>query len=110
MTRLTPNSFHAPSSALTLLLVTIVVGTTAAVPAIEPPIDMLPTGAMARFGNSQFRHPGPIHSSVMSADGARLATLSTRVLQVLDLKTGRPTFKVRLTDPVDFGIPDLTFS
>jgi RNA polymerase sigma factor (sigma-70 family) len=48
----------------------------------------LPPGALRRYGDGTFRHPGGIRTSALSADGKRLATASDRTVLVLDTTTG----------------------
>jgi RNA polymerase sigma factor (sigma-70 family) len=73
--------------------------------------DTLPPGAVRRFGDDRFRHPGHIVNSALSPDGKRLVTVSPELLQVMDVETGRSLVRVRL-DLSDghFGTPDIVFS
>src|SRR5439155_10359898 len=66
-----------------------------ATPAATDP-DALPPGAVRRFGDDRFRHPGHLINSAMSADGKRLATASPYLLQIMDAETGRPLRRIRI--------------
>jgi RNA polymerase sigma factor (sigma-70 family) len=73
--------------------------------------DALPPGAVCRFGDDRFRHPGHVINSAMSPDGKRLATFSTQLLQIMDAETGRPLRRVRLDlETGHFSTPDIVFS
>lgn len=78
-------------------------------PAAEP--EALPAGALRRFGDDRFRHPGRVITSAMSPDGKRLATISSRVLQITDAETGHPLRRIPLDlDNGHFSTPGLAFS
>src|SRR5262245_4312877 len=59
-------------------------------PAVDAFGDPLPTGALARFGNSRFRHGGELYALAFTADGTGLVGVGTQwANQVWDVATGR---------------------
>jgi RNA polymerase sigma factor (sigma-70 family) len=81
-----------------------------AAPVVDP--ETLPAGAMKRFADDRFRHPGPIVNAALSADGKRIATVSPEVLQIADADTGMPIRRIALTNDGFgyFSTPGLAFS
>jgi RNA polymerase sigma factor (sigma-70 family) len=70
----------------------------------------LPHGAVRRFGDDRFRHPGSLRTSALSPDGTRLATVSAELLQVMDTVTGKSLWRVALGTDGAFATPGLAFS
>jgi RNA polymerase sigma factor (sigma-70 family) len=117
--------------AFTLVSVVLVAGSVAAVatphPSAQPPVlptavltpnpvppdfGALPAGAVRRFADDRFRHPGGIVAAAVSADGRRVATLSPQVLQIADLATGLPFRRIPIKDGEHgyYSTPGLAFS
>jgi WD40 repeat protein len=71
---------------------------------------MLPHGAVRRFGDDRFRHPGFVVASALSPDGKRLATVSPELLQIADTATGLPLRRIALKVTLHFATPDVSFS
>ena len=57
------------------------------VPAVPQDV-LLPAGAVRRFGDARFRHPGGISASALSPDGKRLATAADHSVVLWDTATG----------------------
>jgi RNA polymerase sigma factor (sigma-70 family) len=76
----------------------------------DVPGDPLPPGAVRRFGDDRFRHPGHVVASAVSPDGKRLATVSHELLQIADVETGRPLRRIPLNVTGMFATPGLAFS
>jgi WD40 repeat protein len=88
-------------------LVLLAAGPAAADPPPKPPAGvLLPPGAIRRFGDAHFRHPGGIQQSALSADGKWLATAGGQSVIVWATATGEA--RHRFTP--DKGGPALAFS
>jgi len=61
-----------------------------------PAAENLPAGALRRFADDRFRHPGYLVAAAVSADGRRVATVSSNLLQIADLDTGLPLRRIPL--------------
>lgn len=75
------------------------VGLRAAVPAVltaSTAAESLPGGALRRFADDRFRHPGYMATAAVSPDGRRVATVSMNLLQIADLDTGLPLRRIPL--------------
>jgi WD40 repeat protein len=74
----------------TLLFAGIFVISAESVAADPPPVDvLLPPGAIRRFGDAWFGHPGGVSASVLSPDGKWLATAASQSVILWDAKTGQ---------------------
>jgi WD40 repeat protein len=82
-------------------------------PAVPPRTDgsgdLLPDGAVARFGCARWRHGDGIAGSALSPDGKHLATVSGNTVAVWDLAGGRVVQRFHF-DGVRYSTPGLTFS
>ncbi|HYH68576.1 MAG TPA: sigma-70 family RNA polymerase sigma factor [Urbifossiella sp.] len=77
-----------------------------------PAAENLPAGALRRFADDRFRHPGYLAAAAVSADGRRVATVSSDLLQIADLDTGLPLRRIPLKHDGYgyYGNPGLAFS
>ena len=71
---------------------------------------LLPLGAIRRFGEMQFHHPGGIFGSALSADGKWLATASQRSVVVWEVATGKPVYRFETGSDRHYFVQKLVFS
>jgi WD40 repeat protein len=71
--------------------------------------NILPAGALQRFGSMSWRHSG-IRNSALSGDGKLLATVSPRSVVVWDLTTGSRLRQFRHERGPGFSTPGFCFS
>jgi WD40 repeat protein len=75
---------------LVTALVLLAVGPAAADPPAGSPADpLLPPGAIRRFAEAPFWHPGGVFGSALSPDGKRLATAAGRSVLLWDTAAGK---------------------
>jgi RNA polymerase sigma factor (sigma-70 family) len=72
--------------------------------------DLLPAGALFRFGSLRLRHDGTIRASALSPDGKTLATTSGGSVVLWDLATNKPRRRFDTGDYGTFSRPTLVFS
>jgi WD40 repeat protein len=72
--------------------------------------DLLPAGALFRFGSLRLRHDGTIRASALSPDGKTLATTSSGSVVLWDLATNKPLRRFDTGDYWTFSRPTLVFS
>jgi RNA polymerase sigma factor (sigma-70 family) len=72
--------------------------------------DLLPEGAVQRFGSAHSRHGGCIRASALSPDGKTLATAGDHSIIIWDLETGKALHHFPCDHGGTFDRPGLTFS
>jgi RNA polymerase sigma factor (sigma-70 family) len=72
--------------------------------------DLLPEGAVQRFGSARSRHGGCIRASTLAPDGKILATAGDYSVIVWDLETGKPLHHFPCEYGMFFDRPGLSFS
>src|SRR5262245_47020512 len=80
-----------------------------AAPKTDADGDLLPEGALARFGSSRFRFGGNVNQAVLSPDGKWLvANNGAMVLTLADAKSGKEVAQLQV--PGNIGVSHLAFS